>query len=76
MEGRELGEPDVAEGGDGVHPDQVLVAGVGGHPDPAPCVGEPFVQVAIERGVLVFAQDLSLDHRRATLALVPEASNR
>src|SRR3989442_485909 len=75
MQGGELGEPDVPEGGDGVDPDQVLVAGVGGRPDPAPCVGEPFLEVAIERGVLVFTQDLSLDHRTATLALVGRTSN-
>ena len=76
MEGRELGEPDLSEGRDGVDPDEVLVAGVGGRPDPAACVGEPLLQVAIERGVLVFLQGLRLDHRTATLALVPGASNR
>ncbi len=76
VEGGELREPDLPEGGDGMHPDEVLVAGVGGHQDPAPGVGEPLLQVVTERGVLVFLQDLRLDHRTATLALVPGASNR
>ncbi len=43
VKGGELRKPDLSEGGDGMAPDEVLVAVVGGCPDPAPCVGEPFL---------------------------------
>ena len=75
VKGGELREGDLPEGGERVAPDEGLVAGVGRGPDPAPRVGEPLLQVVTERRVLVLAQDCRLDHRTATLALVPGPSN-
>ena len=70
MQGAEGTQGDLPQRRDHVHPDEGLVAVVGGGPDPGPGVGQPVLQVLPYLEVLGL-QPVGLRHGRRMLALGP-----